>query len=144
MAGELLTCPLCGFEFERADALCHHGCPLATTCSLARCPACEYEFPERRPALGWLARRRDRRPRLPAPAAGPLTVRELAGGERAEIVALAGGTARRSNLAVFGVAPGSEITLVQRQPSYVVQVGETLLALDAEVAADIVVRRAGR
>jgi DtxR family Mn-dependent transcriptional regulator len=70
-----------------------------------------------------------------------VTVRELESGERAEIVCLAGSPARRNNLAVFGVVPGSEITLVQRQPSYVMQVGETLLALEAEVAADIVVRR---
>jgi len=145
MAVDLLTCPLCGFEFERTDALCHHGCPLAPSCNLARCPVCEYEFPGRLPTLGWLGRLRARHAR-PAPPLGEgpcraVTVRDLENGERAEIVCLAGSAARRNNLAVFGVVPGSEITLVQRQPSYVMQVGETLLALEAEVAADIVVRR---
>jgi Fe2+ transport system protein FeoA len=140
-----LTCPLCGFQFERADTLCHHGCPLATHCNLARCPVCEYEFPERLPSLGWMKRlfgRRGRPPRtVGGSAVGPATVASLEGGERAEIVCLAGNAARRNTLAVFGVVPGNEITLVQRRPSYVVQVGETLLALEGAVAADIVVRR---
>ncbi len=144
MAG-LLTCPLCGFEFERGDTLCHHGCPLATHCNLARCPACEYEFPERLPSLGWMdwigrLFRRGARPAAGGDAA-PATVQSLAGGERAEIVCLAGNAERRNSLAVFGVVPGSEITLIQKQPSYVVQVGETLLALEGAVAGSIVVRR---
>jgi hypothetical protein len=33
------------------------------------------------------------------------------------------------------------VALLQRHPSYVLQIGETTLALDAEVAGSIVVRR---
>lgn len=142
----LLTCPLCGFEFERADALCGHGCPLGAMCHLARCPACEYEFPEKMPADSWLKRvfRRKTKAREipPLPSEGVLTVRDLRGGETAEVVCLAGESpARRNNLAVFGLVPGSEIRLLQRYPSYVIGVGETVLALEADVAQDIVVRR---
>ena len=56
MAESFLTCPLCGFEFQRADSLCKHGCPLGAACNLARCPQCEYEFPERLPGTSWLRR----------------------------------------------------------------------------------------
>lgn len=146
MAGRILTCPFCGFEFERDDALCHHGCPLGAMCNLARCPACDYEFPRRLPSGTWLGRllRRGEAAAPPGPMldSGLVTVEDLCGGERAEVVCLAGESpGRRNSLAVFGLVPGSEITLVQRQPSYVVQVGETVLALEGEVARDIVVRQ---
>lgn len=138
----LLTCPLCGFEFARADALCRHGCPLGATCHLARCPACEYEFPERQPDRPWLARLFGRKGDQPVAAEDALTVREMSSGERAEVIGLGGESpSRRHHLAVFGLVPGAEIRLVQRYPSYVIEIGETTLALDADVAADIVVAR---
>ena len=39
-AEHFLTCPLCGFDM----------------CNLARCPACEYEFPGQLPGKSWLRR----------------------------------------------------------------------------------------
>lgn len=144
MAGTFLTCPLCGFAFERTDALCHHGCPLGSACHLARCPACEYEFPETLPAGSWFrklfAKKEAEVP--PIPADGLLTVRDLKGGDLAEVLCLGGESSlRRNNLAVFGLVPGCEIRVIQRSPSYVIGVGETILALEADVAGDIVVRR---
>jgi Fe2+ transport system protein FeoA len=48
---------------------------------------------------------------------------------------------RHNTLAVFGLVPGSEVVLVQQQPSCVIRVGETELALDAEIAREILVQR---
>ena len=145
MAEHLLTCPLCGFEFQKPDALCHHGCPLGAMCNLARCPQCEYEFPQRTPGFTWLRRlfkKEDTVP--PLPAGGLLTVKDLAGGESAEVLCLGGESpSRRNHLAVFGLVPGAELHLLQRVPSFVIEIGETVLALDADVAGDIVVKRAG-
>ena len=144
MAEPRLTCPLCGFEFERADTLCSHGCPLGAACHLARCPACEYEFPEKPAAVSWVRRLlgRTQDPPPACPGDGMLTVKDLRPGELAEILGLAGESpARRNNLAVFGLVPGSEARLLQRYPSFVLRIGETVLALDGEVAGDIVVRR---
>ncbi len=154
MAERVLTCPLCGFEFDPGDTVCHHGCPLRSACNLTRCPMCDYEFPDTPRCvhrfaglLRWLRRGAPRRaaqePFCPDREAAMTTVRDLASGDRAEVVHLADETPVRSNaLAVFGLTPGMEVTLVQRHPSYVVQVGETLLALDEAVAGSIVVRRA--
>jgi Fe2+ transport system protein FeoA len=146
MAGLFLTCPLCGFAFERTDALCHHGCPLGSACHLARCPVCEYEFPENLPTGSWFRKlfpKKDGPEVPPIPGDGLLTVRDLKGGDLAEVLCLGGeSAARRNNLAVFGLVPGCEIRVIQRYPSYVIGVGETVLALEADVAADIVVRRA--
>ncbi len=49
--------------------------------------------------------------------------------------------ARMDRLAALGVIPGSEIRLHQRAPSYVIEIGETTIALDAEIAGEIYVRR---
>ncbi|HEX6862156.1 MAG TPA: FeoA family protein, partial [Thermoanaerobaculia bacterium] len=73
---------------------------------------------------------------------GLLTVKDLRPGDLGEVLGLAGDSpARRNNLAVFGLVPGSEVRLLQRYPSFVLRIGETVLALDGEVAGDIVVRR---
>jgi Fe2+ transport system protein FeoA len=113
-------------------------------CNLARCPSCAYEFPEQMPSGSWLRRlfRREDAAPCALPEDGLMTVKGLAAGETAEILCLAGDSpSRRNNLAVFGLVPGSEIRLLQRVPSFVIEIGETVLALDAEVAGDIVVRR---
>ena len=136
----MVICPLCGFEFERGDALCAHGCPLSSLCDLTRCPSCDYEFPSARPKRPGLWRRlfRSRVGRDVVPAEH--TVRDMQSGRVARVVALAGGDGRRSNqLAVFGVIPGAEVELLQRRPAFVLKVGETELALDPEIAAEIVV-----
>jgi DtxR family transcriptional regulator, Mn-dependent transcriptional regulator len=47
---------------------------------------------------------------------------------------------RLAKLATYGVIPGSRLRLIQKRPAFVIRVGETDLALDAEVARDILVR----
>ncbi len=49
---------------------------------------------------------------------------------------------RMDRLAALGVIPGSEIRLHQRSPSFVIEVGETTIALDPEIAREIFVKRA--
>lgn len=48
---------------------------------------------------------------------------------------------RMDRLAALGVVPGSELRLRQRAPSYVIEVGETTIALDPEIAGEIFVKR---
>jgi len=48
---------------------------------------------------------------------------------------------RMDRLAALGVVPGSDIRLHQRAPSYVIEVGETTIALDPEIAGEIYVMR---
>jgi DtxR family Mn-dependent transcriptional regulator len=51
---------------------------------------------------------------------------------------------RMDRLAALGVVPGSEIRLHQRAPSYVIEIGETTIALDPEIAGEIFVKRIDR
>ncbi len=47
---------------------------------------------------------------------------------------------RMDRLAALGVIPGSMIRLHQRSPSYVIELGETTIALDPEIAGEIFVK----
>lgn len=145
MAVDYLTCPMCGFEFERSDTLCAHGCPLGALCHLVRCPACEYEFPETPPTVTFLKRLfRRHLPMVSGLPEGVRTAVQLRPGQRARVLCL-GSTAtdRHHTLTVYGLGPETEITLVQQQPACVIRVGETELALDAEIARDILVQPIG-
>lgn len=48
---------------------------------------------------------------------------------------------RMDRLAALGVIPGSPLRLHQRSPSYVIEVGETTIALDPEIAGEVFVKR---
>jgi DtxR family Mn-dependent transcriptional regulator len=47
---------------------------------------------------------------------------------------------RMDRLAALGVIPGSQIRLHQRSPAFVIEVGETTIALDPEIAGEIFVK----
>ncbi|HUK81536.1 MAG TPA: FeoA family protein [Verrucomicrobiae bacterium] len=136
-----LHCPLCGFEFEKRDTPCAQGCPLGRFCSLVCCPNCRYEFPEQSQSIGWLHRLFHRT--KPARARGDsVALPELDEGEQGELVCLnCAHASRRNALAVYGLVPGSRVVLQQKRPTFVVRVGETELALEADIAREILVRR---
>jgi DtxR family Mn-dependent transcriptional regulator len=70
------------------------------------------------------------------------SLRDVALGAQARVVFIAPGTHQRlDRLAAVGLAPGSRLRLHQKQPAYVIALGETTLALDEEIAAEIYVRR---
>ena len=50
---------------------------------------------------------------------------------------------RIDRLASLGVIAGCEVRLIQRSPAFVVEVGETTIGLDEEIAGEIYVRRPG-
>jgi DtxR family Mn-dependent transcriptional regulator len=67
---------------------------------------------------------------------------ELRPGEDA-VVAYIGSRFREriDRISSLGIVPGMSVHLVQRQPSFVLRLGETQLALDKEIVQDIYVRR---
>ena len=48
---------------------------------------------------------------------------------------------RMDKLAALGVVPGSEVRLHQRAPAYVLEIGETTVAIDPEIASEIFLKR---
>lgn len=70
----------------------------------------------------------------------PLT--ELAAGAKARIVFVTPRAyAQLDRLSTLGLMPGSVVWLRQKRPAYVLQVGQTDLALDANIARDLYVKQ---
>jgi DtxR family Mn-dependent transcriptional regulator len=68
---------------------------------------------------------------------------ELGLGEEGRIVFIAPRSHQRlDRLSALGIVPGSILRMHQKNPSYVLQIGETTLALDGEVVKDIYVKKA--
>jgi DtxR family transcriptional regulator, Mn-dependent transcriptional regulator len=71
---------------------------------------------------------------------GVIPLTELAPGAECIIVRVESKRRTRADrLAAYGVTPGAVLTLQQKFPTFVVRVGETDLALDNEIASDILV-----
>lgn len=74
------------------------------------------------------------------PLVTPLT--ELHPGEEGRIVFIAPKNhTRLDRLSTMGIIPGSVIRLHQKRPSYVLEIGETTLAVDGEIVKEIYVKR---
>lgn len=141
MSAEGITvCALCGLEFEPGGTACsEHGCPFAGAgCRTVDCPRCGYSVPDERQSrlARWVRR-------LFAPATregAPRTLADLRPGEDGVLDGIDGDPALAARLTAQGLAPGVAVHLVQRSPSYVIEVGETTLALERRVADVIRVR----
>ena len=73
-------------------------------------------------------------------AAGPRPVSRLRVGDSGIIARIASAAPERVvKLSSLGVMPGVRVTLVQRNPAVVLRIAETSIALDGEVADDILV-----
>jgi DtxR family Mn-dependent transcriptional regulator len=67
---------------------------------------------------------------------------ELGLGEEGRIVFIAPKSHQRlDRLSTLGIVPGSILRLHQKNPSHVLQIGETFLALDKEITKDIYVKK---
>jgi ferrous iron transport protein A len=62
---------------------------------------------------------------------------KLKQGDKAIVTALPADERNLHKLLVFGVLPGTEIEVLQVFPGYVIAVGNTMLALDHEIAGSI-------
>lgn len=146
MSGDGTTiCALCGLVFEPGGSACaKRGCPLAGAgCRSLDCPRCGYAVPDERSSglARWIRR-------LFTPAhvseGAARTLADLRPGEEALLDGIEGDAALAARLTAQGLAPGVAIHLVQRFPSYVVELGCTTLAVERRVARAILIRPVGR
>lgn len=71
-----------------------------------------------------------------------IPLEELGLGEEGRIVFIAPKSHRRlDRLSAMGIVPGSILRMHQKNPTFVLQIGETTLALDGEVVRDIYVKK---
>jgi len=140
----MTTCALCGFAFEPGGTACaERGCPwIGAGCRTLDCPRCGYAVPDEGASrvATWI-----RRLLAPAASAGTAvaTLADLSPGADGIVERIEGGPALAARLTAQGLAPGVAVHLVQRVPSYVVEVGATTLALERRVAGAIRMRPEG-
>ncbi|BAS26594.1 hypothetical protein LIP_0737 [Limnochorda pilosa] len=144
----MVQCSICGLRFDPdQEVSACQVCPLGgliRRCGLVRCPNCGFEQPA--PWGGRARARRRQRGQGPLAAgegawAAPVHLSDLAEGERARVLKVEARDAALRKLLAMGVLPGVEVTVVQRRPVLVVQVGYTTLALDGELARSVAVLR---
>ena len=131
-----VRCPLCGLEYLPGGDTCReHGCPIALGgCATRHCPRCGYTMPDETRSLGARLVRRLFAPRR-AHAAG--TLAELPSGAFGVVERIEGDPALQARLTAQGLAPGLAIHVLQRVPTFVIEAGETTIALETRVAERI-------
>ena len=139
------TCPLCGFVYEPGGDTCRtSGCPLASSsCQKLHCPRCGYSVPdEGASAVARWVRRifAGTPPQMTEDDAAPRRLTDLPAGTRATIERIEGSPTLAAQLSAQGLVAGTAVDLKQRQPCFVVEMGETTLAMESSVAAGIWVR----
>lgn len=138
----LITCELCGFEFDAGGLKCHTGCPLGSKCSLICCPNCGFQqVDEERSIVARTVFRLwpSKKPGNPTPEiADAVPLAHVAKGTSVQVRAFPGmSDSRLARLSAFGLVPGTDIVVKQRRPVPVIGIGETELALSEEILQQI-------
>lgn len=136
-----MRCAMCGYDFDETGLACHQSCPISSGCAVICCPRCGYSTvdPARSTVSSWLQRVFKKRPRADQPAGeGAIPLLSLRPDQPARVVALGEGHPDELlHLSHFGLMPGIPIQLRQLRPVPIIRIGETDLALDRAVAAEI-------
>jgi Fe2+ transport system protein FeoA len=106
---------------------------------MVRCPHCGYEFVESGRIIDMLRRWIRRGPAI-CSANGPMRITDVPVGTTAPITYIEQSSAARLNkLASYGIIPGTEVRLIARRPSVVLQCGNTSVAIEDEIGEAIYV-----
>jgi Fe2+ transport system protein FeoA len=138
-----MHCGMCGYDFDPSELACHASCPLGAACMVVCCPRCGYSTvdPQRSSLSRRLLHLFDRNSPAAATGGPEGTVRllDLKPGQGGHVCDVGGGGSRLAHLSQYGLLPGTPIRLTQKRPVPIVQVGQTDLALDMAIAAEIYV-----
>lgn len=135
-----MRCQLCAYEFDETQLRCHTSCPFNEHCAIICCPNCGYQtVNDSKSKLAEMMRRiLQSRARGKRAARCPLS--QLSEGEAGRLVSIGSSKPNRvERLQIFGLIPGVRVILKQRYPEIILQVGHTELAVERDVAAEILV-----
>lgn len=136
-----VECPLCGFAYVPGGDSCReHGCPIALgRCATRHCPRCGYTMPDEEKSAAARFVRRLFRPR---PRQVARNLAEMPAGSFGVVERIEGDPALQARLTAQGLAPGLTVHVLQRTPTYVIEAGQTTIALERRVAEAIVLKQA--
>jgi Fe2+ transport system protein FeoA len=107
------------------------------SCATQHCPRCGYTMPDESKSAAARLVRLLFRSRRPSPSAGA-TLADAAAGTDVRVARLEGPADLQARLTAQGIAPGVRLHVLQRLPTFVIEVGETTLGLEREVAERVV------
>jgi len=136
-----MKCTLCGQEFNETSAhTACKGCGFAKDCSLVKCPNCGFEDV---PVPNWIRNFfRKKQHHAAVQTCDSLNIRLDQLEVRRKVKVTDVETQNRSALQkiiAIGVLPGTELFLIRRFPSYVLQIGRSQFSIDRELASSIYV-----
>ena len=143
MDRKTITCSMCGHTFTPAGGGACQSCPLNSGCTLVCCPNCGYENVDvQQSALARLAVRWFHRPTLPRqlqPAAPSNRLSDVPPGRRTRVIDFLPGLSndRRAQLQAYGLEPGYYVQVKQHSPVTIIQVDQTELALENDLARQV-------
>lgn len=138
-----MICQLCSYEFDESQVAGCSSCALNKHCAIICCPNCGYQSVDESQSklTQALLRIFNRKQKNAVPS--PTQCRRLSDlqpGQSATVYGIDSASAsRQERLNVFGILPGSSITVEQRYPALVVSVGFTQLALEPDLANEILI-----
>lgn len=141
-----MRCPMCGTEIrpDSQSSACNscalHGWAGGCALDLVACPSCGYhalpsELRSQRPVP--IVMSPPGNGSQPPDDASATPLRGMRAGSRGRVAAVGGDPDIARRLIAYGVAPGAEIELLQRVPTFIVRVDATELAFAPEIADDI-------
>lgn len=142
-----MKCSFCGYEFNETTAHGCGSCPLNTTCSKVRCPNCGFEMPRENLIFGWFRRRRRGVGRGRGTGKGHwrqgrIPLSQLANGDKAVISQInTQDQGTLNKIMALGILPGIGVTMIQRYPTFVFQVGNTRVTADENLVNNILIQK---
>jgi len=147
MNAEPITCPLCGSTFQPSGQEACAACPLHGGCGMVCCPNCGYTMLAPRSTLlahklaRWLdglrpASARARR----SDSIQARTLQDAPVGAEVRVVSIDALAPEHYDwLQSYGVRPGHYVRVLQHRPLTIVQVEQTELAVEAEIASAVLI-----
>ena len=138
-----LDCGLCGTTFDPAVHQGCASCPMGGHCTLACCPNCGFTTIDvQRSASARFVSKLLGAPRKAVKKAAPASILVIRPGESVEVAELGGGMAadQIALLRTYGIDVGRTVKVVQHRPMTVLEVDQTEVALESDLAAQILVR----
>lgn len=138
-----LECSLCGTTFDPAVHTGCASCPMGGHCTLACCPNCGYTTIDvQRSASARLVGRLLSAPKRAVRKAPKESILVIRPGETVEVAEFGHGMPadQAALLRTYGIGEGRMVKVVQHRPMTVLEVDQTEVALESDLAAHILVK----